>query len=423
MNGTHITRPGTFTTVYDSRRVAGKIEVVVDTVPYTPTDEALQEQLPPETPHCLAWSKLPAVAVGIIGGQLTTAGALAQTNNFNHLAIQQMHRSRLKPKYRAENPSISYADPTKRLDQFVPSDKTGREYLKSLGITQRYLINQIKKGGSEGMSIEQAQKTVQNNLQNIQFARQSSRHLAHALSFAQIHYYVECGLISLERLAEVGKAEEGDAIRLTILGEPALKQYVDTGELLIQDILEMNLGVWGAFQIPAVRKYLKDNKFSMKDVLTLSFIADQRLKIPLLQKYFEQGRLSKSEFINISGSAAETFSRPVVEHCLESCDPSLKQSLINQILTISDWTEWTLHSPSIEQCLATGQVSLKQVLDITPEAVAVLDHLKFRFDPEVEVLDIEKILKYDGSTKPIYLYNLNAEDFIKPKAAGSVALI
>lgn len=153
---------------------------------------------------------------------------------FNFIS-EQTYRYYIKPEIRDTGRStVLFRSPQNRLDRYVPFDKIGLNYLKSIGIRNNLTIQSIKNGE---MSIQEALDirntilqdiAVMLNNPNLSFDERS------ALESLGVREYVASGLITIQE----AMALKGDGRRS--LESAGVEKYIDNGSITIQEAMALN---------------------------------------------------------------------------------------------------------------------------------------------------------------------------------------
>lgn len=184
---------------------------------------------------------------------------LDNTNHFmlSHTLITRViYHSRMKPSPAGGDVLRRYASPANRLGRYAAGGPAGIRYMHSLGITHRYLVNQIRAGR---MTVNDALQTIRNNREKISAwtlqAEQtiksetetgilSSKSLNRAkgvlsiIGFEQVHHYIECGIIdNIDHLLYCRIDITGNIALFEnfVRFRSALSDCIDQGKLSIED--------------------------------------------------------------------------------------------------------------------------------------------------------------------------------------------
>lgn len=214
---------------------------------------------------------LPEVLTGHIDSFLDTVSTseFSQTNKNNRRgSAEHFFRPRLKPEFRLDGRNYikDYGDPAKRLDQYVPADPAGRNYLATLGISGVLTARKITEGR---LTIRQALAI------NARIDTELAEYHWEPLEIELLNHPVVRDCVLADRVkVNIHVGSEQDALGLLLfsisrikeqalinLSSPAIRKYLYSGDLNLLEALHMDSSTLAYLELPGTQAEFDSNPY------------------------------------------------------------------------------------------------------------------------------------------------------------------
>jgi len=209
-----------------------------------------------------------------------SARSFAQTNRNNRQGSgQYFFRQRLKPEFRTQGRDFvaDYDNPARRLDQFVPTDVAGKEYLSRSGIAGVLTLENIRNGW---LTIELAltrtaeinAALAEGNLNSLTTACLENPIVRDCIVAdrvgSQDFFSVIEGTSSPIELFLEALEWRGGLMSLTNLAQPAVQKYLYRGEIRLVQALELSESDVSYLSLPETQEAYESSNETLESFLS-----------------------------------------------------------------------------------------------------------------------------------------------------------